>query len=52
MGIDGTKVRAHASRHKAMSYRRLMAEEKYLKEEINCLPAKAEDAGHGEEDSR
>ncbi len=37
VAIDGTKVRSNASRHKAMSYKRLRAEEKRLKREIAGL---------------
>jgi len=37
VAIDGTKVRANASKHKAMSYKRLRAEEKRLKREIGAL---------------
>ena len=37
VSIDGTKVRANASKHKAMSYKRLQAEEKRLKREIAGL---------------
>ncbi len=32
VAIDGTKVRANASKHKAMSYQRLQAEEERLKQ--------------------
>ena len=34
ISLDGTKVKANASRHKAMSYDRMEQEEKRLKEEI------------------
>ncbi len=34
VSIDGTKVRANASKHKAMSYQRMQAEEQRLKQEI------------------
>lgn len=42
LAIDGTKIRAHASKHKAMSYGRMKDEEKRLKEEIHDLVAKAQ----------
>src|SRR3954447_12240862 len=53
IALDGTKVKANASRHKAMSYDRMKAEEIRLKEEIARLLAeaeaadKAEDSEHG-----
>lgn len=34
VAIDGTKLKANASKHKAMSYRRMEKEEKRLREEI------------------
>jgi len=42
VALDGTKVKANASRHKAMSYRRMKEEEVRLKEEIEALLRKAE----------
>ena len=53
IALDGTKVKANASRHKAMSYDRMKSEEIRLKEEIAGLLAeaeatdKAEDIEHG-----
>jgi len=53
IALDGTKVKANASRHKAMSYDRMKAEEARLKEEIAKLLADAqavddaEDIEHG-----
>jgi transposase len=53
IALDGTKVKASASRHKAMSYDRIKTEEIRLKEEIAKLLAdaeatdKAEDSEHG-----
>ena len=53
IALDGTKVKANASRHKAMSYDRMKAEETRLKQEIAKLLAdavaadKAEDIEHG-----
>jgi len=37
VAIDGTKMKANASKHKAMSYARMQAEEKRLKQEIRRL---------------
>jgi len=42
IALDSTKVKANASRHKAMSYGRMKQEEKRLKEEIEQLLSKAE----------
>ena len=53
IALDGTKVKANASRHKAMSYERMQQEEQRLKEEVARLLAEAEasdaseDAAHG-----
>jgi len=53
IALDGTKVKANASRHKAMSYDRMKTEEVRLKEEVAKLLAdaeatdKAEDSEHG-----
>ena len=53
IALDGTKVKANASRHKAMSYDRMKAEEARLKQEIARLLAgahavdEAEDREHG-----
>jgi transposase len=55
VAIDGTKVRAHASKHKAMSYGRMLVKEKELQAKVRTLFAEArkldleEDAqfGHG-----
>jgi len=46
VAIDGTKVRANASKHKAMSYQRMQAEEDRLKQEIAelCEQARTTDA--------
>ena len=47
--LDGSKVKANASKHKAMSYGRMKEEEKRLKEEVKRLleQAEATDAEHG-----
>jgi transposase len=42
LAIDGSKVKANASKHKAMSYGRMLKEEQRLREEIAALTAKAE----------
>jgi transposase len=53
ISLDGTKVKANASRHKAMSYDRMQEEEKRLTEEIAKMLAEAqsaddtEDTAHG-----
>ena len=46
VAIDGTKVRTNASKHKAMSYQRMQAEELRLKQEIAelCEQARRTDA--------
>lgn len=49
--LDGSKVKAHASKHKAMSYGRMEEEEKGLKEEVKRLLAQAE-ATDAEEDAQ
>ena len=41
LSIDGTKVRANASKRKAMSYKRMVAEEKRLEAEIEALVGRA-----------
>jgi hypothetical protein len=49
LALDGTKVKANASRHKAMSYGRMKEEEARLPGEIQELLAQAE-AADGQED--
>jgi transposase len=51
VSLDGTKVKANASRHKAMSYGRMKEEEKRLRKEIRELLNRAE-ATDVEEDER
>jgi transposase len=41
IAVDGTKVKASASRHKAMSYQRMLESEAQLKEQIAALLDKA-----------
>jgi len=43
VALDGTKVRANASRHKAMSYARLTEKQKVLAAEVSELLAEAQD---------
>jgi len=53
VAIDGTKLKANASKHKAMSYERMTEKEKQLREEVEKLLAQAaqtdaeEDAQYG-----
>ena len=49
IALDGTKVKANASRHKAMSYDRMKAEEAGLKDEISKLMAEAKAADDAED---
>lgn len=51
LSLDGTKVRANASKRKAMSYDRMVSEEARLREEIEELTATAERVDE-EEDRR
>ena len=50
IALDGTKIKANASRHKAMSYGRILKEEKRLTEEIKQLLEKAEAIDQQEDD--
>jgi transposase len=53
VAIDGSKVRANASKHKAMSYKRMVEKERQLEQEVHHLLTQAaatdaqEDAQHG-----
>lgn len=49
--LDGSKVQANASKHKAMSYGRMEQDQKRLKEEVKRLLAQAE-ATDAEEDAQ
>ena len=57
VALDGTKIKANASKHKAMSYQRMKEEEQRLEKEIQQLLEKAqqtdaaEDELHGPENS-
>ena len=50
VALDGTKVKASASKHKAMSYDRMLEKEKQLKVEVKRLLEQAE-AADAEEDA-
>lgn len=56
VAIDGTKIRANTSRHKAMSHARMKQAEEQLEDEIGQILAQmdacneAEDAEHGDDD--
>jgi transposase len=47
--LDGSKVKANASKHKAMSYGRMQEEEKRLREEVKRLLEQAEAADEEED---
>ncbi len=49
VAVDGTKVKANASKHKAMSYQRMLSEEKKLKREVQRLLNKADAADRAED---
>ena len=49
LSIDGTKVRANASKRKAMSYGRMQQEERRLKDEIAALVGAADAADTSED---
>jgi transposase len=51
VALDGTKIKANASKHKAMSYDRMQEKEKQLRAEVKQLLAQAE-AADAEEDDR
>ena len=51
VALDGTKVQANASKHKAMSYGRMKQQEKELRAEIQAMLARAE-AADADEDAR
>jgi transposase len=51
VALDGTKIKANASKHKAMSYDRMGEKQKQLKAEVKQLLAQAE-AADAEEDAR
>lgn len=49
LAVDGTKVRANASKHKAMSYQRMQQEERGLAEEIEAMCDRAAEADEAED---
>jgi hypothetical protein len=49
LGVDGTKLRANASKHKAMGYGRMKEEETRLKKEISDLLKQAEAVDEAED---
>jgi hypothetical protein len=49
VAIDGTKIKANASKHKAMSYERILREEQRLREEVKRLLAEAEQTDKDED---
>jgi transposase len=49
VSLDGTKIKANASRHKAMSYGRMKQEEKRLRQEIRDLLKRAKKADEAED---
>jgi transposase len=51
VALDGSKVKANASKHKAMSYGRMKEDERALKEEVRKLLAQA-NAADDQEDAR
>ena len=51
VSVDGTKIQANASKHKAMSYDRMQSEDDKLRSEMQALLARAE-AVDREEDER
>jgi transposase len=50
VAIDGTKIKANASRHKAMSYERMQQAERELKAQIDALLERARSADVAEAD--
>jgi transposase len=49
VAIDGTKVAANASKHKAMSHKRMQEEERRLEAEVKALLAKADEVDRSED---
>jgi transposase len=50
VALDGTKLQGNASKHKAMSYKRMKAEEARLKAEIERMLQQAEEADAAEDE--
>jgi transposase len=51
VALDGTKIKANASKHKAMSYERMQEQQKAIRGQVKALLAQAE-AADAEEDAR
>ncbi len=51
MAVDGTKLKANASRYKAMSYGRMKTSEPALAAEVAAWPARADPADAAEDES-
>jgi transposase len=51
ISFDGSKVHANASKHKAMSYQRMLEEEKRLAAEVAALLARAEETDRREDET-
>lgn len=49
VAVDGTKIQANASKHKAMSYDRMKETERRLKAEVEALLAKADQVDRAED---
>jgi transposase len=49
VALDGSKIKANASKHKAMSYGRMREKQRQLREEVNALLAQAEAADAAED---
>jgi len=49
VALDGSKIKANASKHKAMSYGRMREKQRQLREEVNDLLAQAEAADAAED---
>ena len=51
VALDGTKIKANASKHKAMSYERMKKREAELNAEVACMLAAAEAADVQEDET-
>ena len=50
VSVDGSKILANASKHKAMSYKRMQEEEARLRAEVAALMARADEINHLEDE--
>ena len=50
LALDGTKIKANASRHKSMSYERMTTEEKRLQAEIKAITEQAQAADNADDE--